>query len=282
MNTKTNIIQLERKTERWANRIREAHSKTELWSNRTREAHSKTVESIIETGRILIEAKADCDHGEWGEITGQTTGKPMLRFNFRVAQKYMSIARHPFLSNASHATHLPASWDTLYQLSLLPPVDLEADLEAGRIHQKMTKADAIALRKPPKPETKPIEQPKATVTPLSIKPEDITEDSVIGQSIQRMNKIMAEHIEDDRRWQQDKANARAHTQQLIAQGLPSDVEPATDPAEERGLDVICKLRILISWLKTIDAKMTEPQLDEARECVYKINQFLEHEVTIYE
>ena len=75
MNTKTNIIQLERKTERWANRIREAHS--------------KTVESIIETGRLLIEAKADCDHGEWGEITGETTGKPLLPFGWDNARRYM-------------------------------------------------------------------------------------------------------------------------------------------------------------------------------------------------
>jgi hypothetical protein len=149
MNTKTNIIQLERKTERWANRIREAHS--------------KTVESIIETGRLLIEAKADCDHGEWGEITGETTGNPLLPFSFTVARRYMIIAKHPFLSNRAHAHDLPSSWDTLYQLSQLPTVDLEAELEAGRIHPDMTRADAVALRKPEQPPKPPAQAPAEVV-----------------------------------------------------------------------------------------------------------------------
>ncbi len=137
MNTKTNIIQLERKTERWANRIREAHS--------------KSVESTIEVGRLLIEAKADCDHGEWGEITGETTGKPMLPFKKSTAQAFMAIARHPFLSNPQHVGDLPPYWGTLAELSQLPPHDLEADLKAGRIHPDMTRADAVALRKPEQP-----------------------------------------------------------------------------------------------------------------------------------
>lgn len=162
MNTKTNIIQLERKPERWAQRIRDAHS--------------KTVESIIQTGRLLLEAKADCDHGEWGEITGETTGQSLLPFAWRTAQRYMDIARHSFLSNPTHGSDLPASWRTLYELSQLPPIDLEEDLKAGRIHPDMTRADAIALRQPAlPPKAPPATQAEVIQHPAHTQPDNPTE-----------------------------------------------------------------------------------------------------------
>ena len=77
---------------------------------------------VIECG-VTAQA-ADCDHGEWGELTSQTTGKPLLPFSRQTAQKLMRVAMNQSLSNSAHARHLPASWYTLTVLAALDPDDI--------------------------------------------------------------------------------------------------------------------------------------------------------------
>jgi hypothetical protein len=127
----TNVIPLRSKIERWAARIRETQA--------------ASVDGIIEVGRQLLQAKADCDHGEWGELTGRTTGKSLLPFGWKTAQRLMRIAENRALSNGTHGTHLPASWRTLAVLAALDPDDIEAAIADGKIHPDMERKDAEAL-----------------------------------------------------------------------------------------------------------------------------------------
>jgi hypothetical protein len=46
----------------------------------------------------------------------------------------MAIAKHPILSNVYRGKHLPPSWRTLYELTLIPDDILEAAMKDGRIH----------------------------------------------------------------------------------------------------------------------------------------------------
>jgi hypothetical protein len=92
----------------------------------THAAHAASVAGIIEVGRLLLEAKADCSHGEWGELTGRTTGKSLLPFSWRTAHMLMRIAENRALSNVHHGAHLPSSWRNLAVLSALDPDDIEA------------------------------------------------------------------------------------------------------------------------------------------------------------
>lgn len=129
------IVQFENKPQRWAKKIRQAHA--------------ASVQAIIETGRLLIEAKADCDHGEWGEITGETTGHSMLPFSAATARMYMAIASHQTLtSNRYRGNDLPASWRTLYELSQIDPTTLDQHIQAGRVHPNLTRSEAEALKAP--------------------------------------------------------------------------------------------------------------------------------------
>jgi hypothetical protein len=43
-----------------------------------------------------------------------------LPFTPRTAQRLMSITQSPALTNATHVSHFPASWGTLYAISRLP------------------------------------------------------------------------------------------------------------------------------------------------------------------
>lgn len=70
------------------------------------------VQGIIETGRLIAEAKAALPHGDFIPMV-----EKMLPFKRITAFRLMAIASDHRLSNVSHAKHLPSSWDTLYAIS---------------------------------------------------------------------------------------------------------------------------------------------------------------------
>jgi Protein of unknown function (DUF3102) len=102
----------------------------------------QSVESIIEAGRILLQAKEDLPHGEFGRMINE-----LLTFGPRTAQKLMEIARHPVISNATHVTHLPASWSTLYALTELPEEAIEELITTHRIHPDLERSDVAEIQK---------------------------------------------------------------------------------------------------------------------------------------
>jgi hypothetical protein len=104
-------------------------------------AWQKTTEAIIETGRLLNEAKAEVEHGDWLKLV------EALPFGARTAQMLMAIAANPVLSNPNHGSHLPPSWRTLYELTKLDDQVLLAKIEDHSIHPDIERKD-VALRRP--------------------------------------------------------------------------------------------------------------------------------------
>jgi hypothetical protein len=102
----------------------------------------KAAESIIETGRLLIRAKGELKHGQFGEMIADK-----LPFKSRTAQMLMEIAKHHVISNAKFASVLPPSWSTLYAITKLPVPESEMErmLSNGTIHSEMQRRDVEAL-----------------------------------------------------------------------------------------------------------------------------------------
>jgi hypothetical protein len=130
---KTNIVPIERE------------ARAEYWADRICKSHAASVEQIIQTGRDLLLAKAKLSHGEWGRLTGRSTGQPLLSFSAQTAHKYMLVASHGSLSNVAHCATYPASWGTLAELAKLPPAILEKHITDGVIHPELTRAVAEQL-----------------------------------------------------------------------------------------------------------------------------------------
>jgi hypothetical protein len=104
---------------------------------------SKGAAAYIETGKFLLDAKAELERDAFAALT-----QFQLHFEASVSRKLMRIASTPLL--CAHVHKLPNSWSTAYELAKLDPDILLAAIEAGRVHPKMERKDAIALR-PPKP-----------------------------------------------------------------------------------------------------------------------------------
>jgi hypothetical protein len=98
----------------------------------------KSAEAFIEAGRWLIRARSDLDHGAFGTMVESD-----LPFGARTAQRLMAIAADARLSNATHASHLPPSWTTLYELTKLDDAQFEAKIADGTINPDMERREAI-------------------------------------------------------------------------------------------------------------------------------------------
>lgn len=101
---------------------------TEAWQN--------AVESIVETGRRLTEAKHRIGHGRWLDAVA------LMPFSEQTARYLMQIGRHPDLSNRQHVGDLPASWGTLAVLAQLPPGEIPRRIQAGEITPELNRAAA--------------------------------------------------------------------------------------------------------------------------------------------
>ena len=111
----------------------------ESWAQRIRLDVARSAEAIITTGRTLIDCKGDLNHGEFLEATRRARVSP------RVAQMFMAIAHHPALANTSSHSHLPAAYNTLYDLSRLEPFVLEAAIADGLVHPGITRTEVKTL-----------------------------------------------------------------------------------------------------------------------------------------
>ncbi|HWX36746.1 MAG TPA: MT-A70 family methyltransferase [Steroidobacteraceae bacterium] len=96
----------------------------------------KSVEAIIEVGRLLTNAKAQLDHGEF---TAMVNAK--LPFGPRTATRLMAIGRDSRLTNRTHVSVLPNSWGTLYELTKLDDDQFQAKIADGTIRPEMERKD---------------------------------------------------------------------------------------------------------------------------------------------
>lgn len=100
------------------------------------EAWQNAVESIVETGRRLIEAKQRIGHGNWLPTVER------LPFGKSTAAALMKVAQHPDLSNFQHVGSLPASWGTLEVLAQLPEGEIPKRIDAGEITPELERSTA--------------------------------------------------------------------------------------------------------------------------------------------
>ena len=128
------------------NEQRELHDSVVAWASRINESWQGTVRNIVETGKALIDAKADLPHGAFTEMV-----ETDLLFSTRTAQRLMAIAEHPSLSNPTHVSVLPASWGTLYELSKIDGCTVEKLIQAGRLNAKTFPPCCRRRRPKPKP-----------------------------------------------------------------------------------------------------------------------------------
>jgi hypothetical protein len=127
----------------------------------------KNVDGIIKTGKFLLDAKEELDRDVFGALK--------LPFDLRVSQMLRRIASHPVISDAKHASRLPACWRTLYELTRIDDDLLRAALADGRIHPALQRKDirgkilGLPPREKKEPPEPPAPEPPAPLPPLALR-----------------------------------------------------------------------------------------------------------------
>jgi hypothetical protein len=112
------------------------------WAQRIQSAWRKSLESVLDCGRLLVEAKATLARGEFLAMI-----KADLPFQRQTAFRLMAVASDKRLSNVAHGQHLPTSWRTLYELTKLDDTSFLRLLSAGAIRPDMERGDVAGFLK---------------------------------------------------------------------------------------------------------------------------------------
>ena len=118
-------------------------SNLESWRLRIDKAWSKSVESVIEVGRLIRQAKQELG-------VSYSLLETKLPFSSSVAAYLVKIADNPVLSNPVYFNKLPNSYNTLYHLAGVEEQELVDKLEKGEITPNFTLLSAKAIKAPSK------------------------------------------------------------------------------------------------------------------------------------
>ena len=132
------------------------------WATRINGAYRRGFLALIETGRLLIEAKTSVAHGEWLPLV------ETLEFSRKQAERLMRVARDERFKNATKWSHLPPGARTLEELSRLDDEDFEDAVEDGTINPEMTFADAAQLRAEARKQGEPVGDDREQAKPWRV------------------------------------------------------------------------------------------------------------------
>src|ERR1700689_795655 len=108
----------------------------QAWAAQINACWRASFEGILEAGRLLNAAKDALAHGEFQKMLDTE-----LQFRPRTAQRLMAISADERITNATHASHLPTAWTTLYELTTLDDEQFEAGIKTGKINPDMERKD---------------------------------------------------------------------------------------------------------------------------------------------
>lgn len=108
------------------------------WANYIDQAWRDTLEGIVETGRRLIAAKTD--------LPGQFEAmiEVDLSFGARTARRLMEIARNWEYRFRTHASVLPPSWTSLYELTKLSDAEYWIMVEERTVRPDVEREEIVA------------------------------------------------------------------------------------------------------------------------------------------
>lgn len=111
----------------------------DLWAGRVRASMRKTFASVLETGEILIRARAALPHGQWLPMLKKAGLRP------RTAQVWRAVACNPRFANANPDSLLPPSATTLNLISRLPEDVYQELLADGTINSTVSRTTIAAI-----------------------------------------------------------------------------------------------------------------------------------------
>jgi hypothetical protein len=150
---------------------------------------NKSQECIIEVGRLLADAKKNLSKDEWKELEND------LPFCKRTANRLMSVGNDMRITSGTHASKLPNSWATLYEISTMSEDEFDDAITTGVLTSKVQRKEVTKFlnekrgKVQPKVEVSPTEHPETLQFAIVyINPDNLTNSDALEnfqESIQK-------------------------------------------------------------------------------------------------
>jgi hypothetical protein len=111
------------------------------WKSKIEAAWRGGISNTFELANVVAAARSSLRRGEWAGLWRQE-GLPFCQ---RKAQMLVAIGRSLSWANAHTCARLPSGWKILYQLTRLDRPAIEALIDQGIVHPKLTLAQAKQL-----------------------------------------------------------------------------------------------------------------------------------------
>jgi len=158
------------------------------WRTRIETAWQRSVESVIEVGRLVKQAKDQLG-------VSYSLLETELPFSSTVAAFLIKISENPVLSNPAYHSRLPNGYNTLYYLASVDEKQLIEQIENGEVTPNFTLASAKSLREisPKSTSTKPVETKKPKKVSYELGSISITAPNNTDQFQADLNELMEKY-----------------------------------------------------------------------------------------
>jgi hypothetical protein len=184
------------------------------WKSRIESAWQKSVQSVIEVGNLVKQAKEQLG-------ISYTLLETELPFSSTVAAFLIKIAENPVLSNPTYHARLPNGYNTLYYLASVDEKQLVEQIENGEITPNFTLASAKSLREAlPKKPTSPTAVPKKQkILTYEVGSISIAEPDNVDQFQKDLTKLLTKYNGTITHTHKDTSLSNWHNQTLLSQAL---------------------------------------------------------------
>ena len=184
------------------------------WRTRIESAWQKSVQSVIEVGNLVKQAKEQLG-------VSYTLLETELPFSSTVAAFLIKIAENPVLSNPTYHARLPNGYNTLYYLASVDEKQLVEQLESGEITPNFTLASAKSLREalPKKPTATTAVPKKPKTTTYEVGSISIAAPDHVDQFQKDLTKLLTKYGGSITHTHKDTSLAEWHNQNLLNQAL---------------------------------------------------------------
>ena len=205
------------------NTVISSQSELAVWRSRIESAWQKSVQSVIEVGNLVKQAKEQLG-------VSYTLLETELPFSSTVAAFLIKIAENPVLSNPTYHARLPNGYNTLYYLASVDEKQLVQQLESGEITPNFTLASAKLLREalPKKTAITPAVPKKLKTTLYEVGSVSIAAPNNVDQFQKDLEKLLSKYSGAITHTHKDSSLSDWHNKKLLNQALEKISEYESD------------------------------------------------------
>jgi hypothetical protein len=190
--------------------------------------------NYVELGKAIIKVRNSLGHGSWETVKKRLWVE--LGLDPRSIERVVAIAEHPVTSDPTHASDLPASWMTQYELIQLDKKfgkgTLARCVKDGQVRRATQRKDVDTLKEKLEARKQARKQARLSKAQGTVPPDQAVPDQP-HSAPEPQDALLEDHSADSAAVSQDHSAAPEPLEETTSpEAAPADQEPDQEEAEE--------------------------------------------------